>query len=175
MGAPAALVLLALMLVVVPLGTAHGQGGGPVTESTGPPTADPADVPAEAVAAVARRLNCPLCQGYNLQDCPLEVCAQMRERIAVQLAAGDSAEVIIDGFLELYGPSVLNAPPRRGIDLAAWFAPVLVLMAAVGVSAWVVSRTTRSGEGPPASIAEPEIPDESYSKRLESLVDESEN
>jgi len=100
----------------------------------------------EDVAAVARELNCPLCEGYNLQECPLEVCAQMRELIRQRLAAGQSVEQIRAAFVEDYGPQVLNAPPKRGVFLAAWVLPVLaILLGAVGVAAFVLRSTREAG------------------------------
>ena len=70
------------------------------------PTTGPAIVPtpvlmpaptigADAVAAIARDLNCPVCEGYNLQECPLVVCAQMREVIRERLAAGQTRQQIV--------------------------------------------------------------------------------
>lgn len=103
-------------------------------------------VPPEAVAEVARELNCPLCQGYNLQDCPLEVCAQMRDLIAMRLAEGQSKEAIKAAFVADYGPQVLNAPPSRGFFLLAWVLPVLALAAGVlGLGLWMRRGATRSG------------------------------
>jgi len=98
----------------------------------------------EDVAAVARELNCPLCQGYNLQDCPLVVCGQMREQIAAQLAAGQTAEEIKAGFVRDYGPGVLNVPPARGFYLVAWVLPVLILALGalgLGVFWWRVNSS----------------------------------
>ncbi len=88
------------------------------------------------VAEVARELNCPVCQGYNLQDCPLPVCAQMRELIRERLAAGETKDDILAAFVQDYGPQVLNAPPREGAFLAAWLLPIVVLL--MGVAAAVV-------------------------------------
>lgn len=98
------------------------------------PGAAQLDVQPEDVAAIARTLNCPLCQGYNLQDCPLEVCAQMREVIRQQLAAGATPEQVVAAFVADYGPQVLNAPPRSGFFAAAWLVPVLALVAGAGLA-----------------------------------------
>lgn len=112
------------------------------------------DVPAERVAAqtpvapeevsaIAESLNCPLCQGYNLEDCPLEVCAQMRAGIAESLAAGMTRDEIVAGFVADYGPQVLNQPPRSGFSLAAWVVPPFAVVLAL-VAAW---RTLRARSG----------------------------
>jgi cytochrome c-type biogenesis protein CcmH len=127
------------------------------------------EVPPEAVAAIARDLNCPLCQGYTLQDCPLPVCGQMRDLIRVRLAAGDDREAIVAGFVEQYGPGVLNAPPAEGFYLAAWLVPVAVLLlggAAVAAFARRVARPAAAVEraaGPPA---------DGYREKVERLLEE---
>lgn len=136
-------------------------------------------VPPEAVAAVARELNCPLCQGYNLQDCPLTVCAQMRELIAQQLAAGQTADEIKAGFVADYGPQVLNAPPTRGIYLTAWVLPVVILaLGALGL-VWFWRRAARRGGGAAtlaaatgSGSADAAVADAERMERLERLVSE---
>lgn len=110
------------------------------------PALTPEEVPPEAVAAVARSLNCPLCQGYSLQDCPLEVCTQMRALIAQKLAAGQTKEQITAAFVADYGPQVLNAPPTTGLYITAWVFPVLVLVAAALLAAGGLWRGARRDE-----------------------------
>ncbi|MFQ5460894.1 MAG: cytochrome c-type biogenesis protein CcmH, partial [Anaerolineae bacterium] len=126
--------------------------------------------PADDVAALARELNCPLCQGYNLQDCPLLVCAQMREVIGEKLAAGESEEDIVAFFVAQYGPQVLNEPPRRGFHLLAWTMPVVGLVLAGALAAVFLSRSrarhgSQGGPGPA-----PEAASEEYLGRLEELL-----
>lgn len=136
-------------------GSDPGQGD-PATAIGGPAAPAPgvagaaagaatAAAPPDAVAAVARTLNCPICQGYTLQDCPLEVCAQMRAEIASQLARGRSADEIRAAFVADYGPQVLNAPPTRGFFLAAWLTPVIALVLGALAVAWIMQRTSRPG------------------------------
>jgi cytochrome c-type biogenesis protein CcmH/NrfF len=108
-------------------------------------------VPDEAVAAIAEQLNCPTCQGYSLRDCPLTVCAQMREQIRMSLAEGLDDQAIIDDFVAYYGPQVLNAPPKDGFFLLAWWLPPFALAAgALGLVVWGyrqhrARRTERAG------------------------------
>ncbi len=147
-------------------GSDPGQGD-PATAIGGPTAPAPgvagaaagaatAAAPPDAVAAVARTLNCPICQGYTLQDCPLEVCAQMRVEIASQLARGRSADEIRAAFVADYGPQVLNAPPTRGFFLAAWLTPVIALVLGAFAVAWIMQRTSRPGglaTSPPGTAA----------------------
>lgn len=136
-------------------------------------------VSADAVAAVARSLNCPLCEGYNLQDCPLTVCAQMRAQIARDLAAGSSAEAIKASFVADYGTGVLNAPPTEGYFWIVWLAPFLALLAG---GLWLLRSGRRiarireeSGSAP--SIASRVAPDASdprtrLAERFAAMADE---
>ncbi len=154
---------LLLGLLVLPLGATAvtlAQEGAPAAGSelpeVGSGTVEAADpvasgqVSAEAVARVARELNCPLCQGYNLQDCPLTVCAQMRALIAQQLADGMAPEAVMAGFVDQYGPQVLNAPPTQGGWILVWLTPALLL--AIGLSTLGLSwrrRRTAPASNPP--------------------------
>lgn len=117
---------------------ASAQSEGTLASPRPARSADP-----DAVAAVARRLNCPLCQGYSLQDCPLVVCSQMRDLIAEQLAAGATDTEVIADFVAQYGPQVLNEPPRSGFHLVAWILPVVVLALGATVAGTVVGRDRR--------------------------------
>lgn len=98
--------------------------------------ADPA-----AVAAIARELNCPLCQGYSLLDCPLQVCGQMRQLIAERLAEGWTPDQVRAQFVADYGPQILSAPPTHGWGLAAWLAPLFAALAGAGLL-WLRRRST---------------------------------
>ena len=110
--------VLAMCSIYAPLAFAQGED-----VSSAQPEPDfesnsdlPPGVAYEDVSAIAKSLNCPLCQGYNLQDCPLQICFQLRGRIADELADGQSADQIRAGFVEDYGQQVLNAPRAKGFQ-----------------------------------------------------------
>jgi cytochrome c-type biogenesis protein CcmH len=149
--------------------TAADQDGRARTPASPSPSADEASaVTADQVAAIARDLNCPICQGYNLQDCPHEACAEMRDLIRRRLEAGDDRDTIIAAFVADYGPSVLNVPPTQGFYAAAWILPVTALVAAgalvlAGLRRSVSrTRTTTAIDLPPARDA--------YRDRLERML-----
>jgi cytochrome c-type biogenesis protein CcmH len=160
--------------------TADADTARPVTDpATGVGAAIPAsaaDVPPEDVAAIARDLNCPLCQGYNLQDCPLEVCAQMRALIRQSLAEGESRDEIIAAFAAEYGPQVLNAPPRRGFFLGAWILPIVALfVGVVAVGLFVrrsVSLTRLASESTDPSTPATDAAHERYARQLERMAEQ---
>lgn len=84
-------------------------------------------VSADEVNAVARELWCPLCSGVRLDTCELKACEQMRQEIAIKLAAGEDTATIKAYFLAQYGPQVLGEPPRAGFNWLAWLLPVIAL------------------------------------------------
>lgn len=116
---------------------APAAASGTVAPSGTAGAADPA-----AVAAIAKELNCPLCQGYSLLDCPLQVCGQMRQLIADRLAQGWTSDQVRAQFVADYGPQILSAPPAEGIGLAAWLTPGLAVVFGLALLIW--RRRTQS-------------------------------
>lgn len=174
-----ALALLGGMTLITGGGTARAQTVAPVV-----PTKDAVEAAADpaAVAAIARELNCPLCQGYSLLDCPLQVCGQMRQLIAERLAAGWTPDQVRAQFVADYGPQILSAPPTHGWGLAAWLAPLFAALAGAGLL-WLRRRSTvgpmagsldggageREPESPPSpTLVDPEEADRR--RRLEALA-----
>jgi cytochrome c-type biogenesis protein CcmH len=76
----------------------------------------------------------------------------MRGVIRTKLQAGESDQQIIDYFVERYGDGVLIEPPRRGISLLVWLAPV-VMLAGGAVLLWRLLRSWLRPRG--ASVIAP--------------------
>ncbi len=83
----------------------------------------------DRVRAVASRLMCPVCEGRTVAESTSQLAAQMRAVIRERLARGDSEEEVLRYFVDRYGPSALATPPARGLGLALWVVPVLVVSA----------------------------------------------
>jgi cytochrome c-type biogenesis protein CcmH len=92
----------------------------PAAQATEPAKASP-----DQVDVVARQLWCPLCNGVRLDACELKACDQMKDLIAVKLAAGEDAESIKAYFVQQYGPQVTGEPPQSGFNWLAWLLPGL--------------------------------------------------
>jgi cytochrome c-type biogenesis protein CcmH len=125
-------------------------------------------VTSEEVAAVAADLNCPMCQGYTLQECPLEACAELRDSIRESLAAGRTKAEIMAEFEARYGPQVLNAPPRRGFYALAWIVPAAVFACGALALARRATAWRRAQSVPSAPV--PASVDPERERRLEEMA-----
>src|SRR5438270_431451 len=99
--------------------------------------ADPVD---DETRRIGKQLQCPICSGATVADSPSDLAGQMRGVIRSKVAAGESEQQIIDYFVERYGDGVLIEPPRRGISLLVWIAPVAML-AVGGALLWRLLRS----------------------------------
>lgn len=122
---------------------------------------------------IEESLNCPLCEGFTLHECPLLICDQMRAVIRQKLAAGESREEIIAYFVALYGEEVVNAPLLgEGFNWSAWLLPFLAL---AGGAAWL-AYVLRDWHRRRGAIAESESvsaqPPEEYIRRAEEELGE---
>ncbi len=80
------------------------------------------------VRAVAKRLQCPICESVSVADSPSELAVQMRAVIRTKLEQGESDEQIVTYFVGRYGESVLVEPPRHGVGLLVWLGPIAALL-----------------------------------------------
>lgn len=69
------------------------------------------------------------------------------------LARGDSDQLILQNFVQKYGPTVLAAPPESGFNLVAWIAPGLVFLLAMLITALVIRKWRLHTVAMPAEIA----------------------
>lgn len=65
--------------------------------------------------------------------------AELKE-LDERLARGESDDLVLQDFVQEYGPQVLVVPPARGFNLAAWIAPVLVALIGLLLAVMVVRR-----------------------------------
>ena len=109
-----------------------------------------ADAVDEEARRIAKGLQCPVCQGASVADSPSDLAEQMRGVIRRKVEQGESEQQIVQFFVERYGDGVLIEPPRRGIGLAVWLGPALVLAVGGGVlfllvQGWLRRRTAPTG------------------------------
>lgn len=97
----------------------------------------------DQVDAIAGELMCLVCEGQTVAESNSPLAIQMRTQIRERLAAGESREQILAYFVSQFGESVLAAPPKRGVGLALWLAPIVAFAVGLMVMARYLRRITR--------------------------------
>ena len=106
-----------------------------------------------AIQAIEKQLKCTC--GCNLDiytcrttDFTCEFSPALHRQVVERFDAGQTAQQIIDAFVEQHGIAILMAPPKRGFNLAGYFVPGVLILFAGAVLFVVLRRWTR---GAPAS------------------------
>ena len=152
----AVIVLVGLLAGLLMVGVAGAQGG---------------QVTDDQVNAVAKRLNCPVCENVPLDVCETQACVQWRDLIRQKLTAGEKPEQVIAYFRDTYGDRVLQEPPRSGFTALIWILPFVGLIAGVAILVVVLRRmTARPAIAEAATEASPSA--DEYRQRLERELEE---
>ena len=112
----------------------------------------PAPTTEEQARRLAAELRCPDCQALSVAESHTAAADAIRAEIAVQLAAGRSADEIRQHFVDRYGPWILLQPA----DPLIWLLPVAVV--AIGVAAfgwWLLGRPSREAAADPGAPEPP--------------------
>ena len=109
----------------------------------------PVDTVLEArVRAVAAELRCPVCQGESILDSPAELAQQMKSVVRDQLREGRTPDEIKAYFVARYGEWILLRPAMKGLNIALYVFPVLIVLGGLALVAMLVRRWTSP---PPAA------------------------
>ncbi len=82
---------------------------------------------------------------------------RMRDELSTALTRGDSDDLVVQAFVQKYGPTVLAAPPASGFNLVAWVMPFAVFFAAMGFAVLVVLRWKRRAPAAAPAPGSPEL------------------
>ena len=88
-------------------------------------------------------LMCPVCPAETIDQAQVEISFQMRAVVRQMLAEGQSRDAILAFFVERYGPDILAAPPKSGVNLVAWILPAVGVLAGVGGLYFIIRAMTR--------------------------------
>jgi cytochrome c-type biogenesis protein CcmH len=110
------------------------------------------------IQAIEKRLRCSCGCGLDIYTCRTTdfTCtySPALHKEVVRLAEqGKSAQQIIDEFVAQYGEAALMAPPRRGFNLAGYFVPSILIVAAGVVLVLVLRRWTREARATAPAVA----------------------
>jgi cytochrome c-type biogenesis protein CcmH len=113
-----------------------------------------ADAVDDRTRQIAKRLQCPVCEGVSVADSTSELASEMRTVIRRKLEQGESETQILEYFVARYGDGILVEPPRRGFSLIVWLGPMLALavggvllglvLRAWSRPRWATAATTRT-------------------------------
>ena len=112
------------------------------------------------VGEVAASLRCPVCQNLSIQDSPSELAQDMKRIVREQLVRGATPDQVRQYFVARYGEWVLLEPPAKGVNLAVWALPALVLIGGAvlvwaAVRRWVQPAPAAAGAPAPPPVADP--------------------
>ena len=80
----------------------------------------------DRVAAIARTIRCPTCQGQSAAESDAPASLAIRGVIDQQLRAGGTATTIRDYLVDRYGPDILLQPRANGLTALVWILPAVV-------------------------------------------------
>ena len=127
------------------------------------------------VRNIAKKLQCPVCDGTSVADSASPVAEGMRETIRAKLAAGATEKEILDFFVARYNTVVLRNPPATGWFSAIYWVPAVALIAGLGFILLAVRRRRWAAqlatpEGPSLDVDDEEL--ERYRQRLREEVED---
>jgi cytochrome c-type biogenesis protein CcmH len=82
---------------------------------------------------LSEELRCPKCQNQNIADSNAPIAQDLRKLLHQQLEEGASDGEILDYMVARYGEFVRYRPRFGGATVLLWLAPILLLLAAMGV------------------------------------------
>ena len=115
-------VLLSLSLGTLLTVTSLAQVNGLHAQTPEPPEGSYSESQAQGID---RMIMCPVCPAETIDQAQVEISFQMRAVVREMLADGKERDEILDFFVERYGKDILAAPPKTGVNLVAWLAPVV--------------------------------------------------
>jgi len=113
-----------------------------------------------AIQAIEKQLHCTC--GCNLDvytcrttDFTCTISPALHQHVVGLAERGMTGQQILDQFVREHGVAILMSPPKRGFNLAGYFVPSLVIVAAGVVLTLVLRRWTRTAAPAPVPATPP--------------------
>jgi cytochrome c-type biogenesis protein CcmH/NrfF len=90
---------------------------------------------------LGHRMMCTCGCGQVLLECNHVGCQssdKMRNELQAALDKGDNDDLILQGFVQAYGPTVIAAPTSTGFNRVAWIMPFVVLALGIAFAVHIV-------------------------------------
>jgi len=90
---------------------------------------------------LGHRMMCTCGCGQVLLECNHVGCQsseKMRNQLLAAMEKGDNDDLILQGFVQDYGPTVIAAPTATGFNRIAWIMPFLVLALGIALAVYIV-------------------------------------
>lgn len=94
-------------------------------------------------AKLVNELRCLVCQNQTIADSNADLAADLRNKVAAQIAAGRTDAEIVEYLTARYGDFVLYRPPLQSNTLLLWSGPFLLLVAGAVVLVVTLRRRAR--------------------------------
>lgn len=119
----------------------------------------------QRVFEIARKVRCPVCRAESAADSNAVTSIEFRNIIQEKLEEGQSEAEIIAFFQASYGDWILLDPPKRGLHLVVWIAPLVAAVLAIIAFFILLRRWTRKANSAPIVLTTEEA--EQVRKALE--------
>jgi cytochrome c-type biogenesis protein CcmH len=91
------------------------------------------------------RLRCVVCSGQSVAQSQAPLARDIRLRVVEALESGQTPAEIEANLAQRYGDSILLSPPEDGSGMLLWLAPLLFLIAGIGL---LIRRMTHQPKAP---------------------------
>jgi len=111
----------------------------------------------QQVFEIARTLRCPTCRAESAADSNSAISIQFRNIIQEKLEEGQSEKEIIAFFQASYGDWILLDPPKRGLHLIVWIAPLVAAVLALIIFFVLLRRWISKANAAPVALSAEEL------------------
>lgn len=97
---------------------------------------------------LTRSFRCVVCQNESLAESNAPIAKDLRFQIYQMVQQHKTNQEIIQYFVNRYGDFVLFNPPFSSLTFILWFAPLVMLVVALGRLYWLVKRRKQQESRP---------------------------